>query len=121
MKRILLAIPLFLAFSWSAHAAAPACNNGGPRPQQSLDIASVTTGGTAVNALAAGNAICGGFIVTANAAGMCVNQKGTAVTSTTGDTTCVAQNVPFYLIPTSTAVSVNSSASSVALAGYGLK
>lgn len=84
-----------------------------------LDISSVTTGGTAVNALAAGHASAGGFVVTSNAAGICINERGAAGTASSGDTACVAQNQPYYLAPTSNAISVNSSSSSVTLAGYG--
>ena len=97
--------------------------NGTVKPQAltqvPLDVASVTTGGTAVAALSAGHATAGGFVVTANSAGICVNEIGTAGTASSGNTTCVAQNVPYYLAPTTNAVSVNSSASSVTLAGYG--
>ena len=105
-------------------AASPAWGQGPKPPLYTLiplDVGSVTTGGTAVAALAAGHATAGGFVVTSNAAGICINQRGTAVTSTTGDTACVAQNVPFYLVPSKNAVSVNSASSSVTIAGYGLQ
>lgn len=87
----------------------------------SLDVATVTTGGTPVTAINAGHAVCGGVLVTSNAAGMCVNQNGDAGTATAGDTICVAQNVPYYVIPSAKAVSVNSTASSVAIGGYGFQ
>lgn len=87
-----------------------------------LDISSVTTGGTAVNALSATHSSAGGFVMTANAAGICINQIGGAAgTSTSGSTTCVAQNQPYYIAPSANAVSVNSTASGVALAGYGFE
>ncbi len=86
-----------------------------------LDIATVTTGGTAVTALNAGNAAAGGWLVTSNAAGICVNINGVAGTATTGDTTCVAQNQAYYIPPTFHPVSVNSSASSVNFGGNGFK
>jgi len=87
-----------------------------------LDVATVTTGGTAVNALAANHATAGGYLVTANAAGLCVDQTTTAgtVTGTPKTTVCVVQNQPYFLIPNTHAVSVNSTASGVALAGMGL-
>ena len=84
-----------------------------------LDIASVTTGGVAVNALSATHAARGGYVITAHAAGICVNVLGSAGTATTGSTTCVPSNTPYRIPPTATAVSVNSSASSVLIAGYG--
>lgn len=87
----------------------------------SLDVSSVTTGGTAVTALLATHANHGGFLVTANAAGICVNSAGGAAgTSTSGDTICVGQNIPYSIPPTANAISVNSSASSVTFAGNGL-
>jgi len=88
-----------------------------------LDIATVTTGGTAVTALNAGHAAAGGWLATANSAGICVDQVTTAgtTTGTPSSTGCVAQNVPFYLVPSTHAVSVNSSGSSVSLGGEGLQ
>lgn len=85
-----------------------------------LDIKTVTTGGTAVAALNPGNAARGGYLVTSNAAGICINLVGVAGTVTTGDTICVAANQPYYLPPMIGSVSVNSTASSVAISGYGL-
>jgi cyanophycinase-like exopeptidase len=115
-----LALAAFLLVPTAGHSQTLSCSTVTHFPV-SLRIASVTTGGTAVAALNAGDAVCGGFIVTANAAGMCVNQNGAAGTASSGDTVCVAQNVIFPLFPSSGAVSVNSSASTVALAGYGLR
>jgi len=88
-----------------------------------LDVSTVTTGGTAVTALATGHASAGGFIVTSNAAGLCVDQYQTAgtVTGTPSSTACVAMNVPYQLVPSAHAVSVNSTASGVALGGEGLQ
>ena len=93
----------------------------GSRTIVPLDISSVTTGGTAVSALSAGHATAGGFLVTSNAAGICVNQVGAAGTATSGNTQCVAQNQAFALVPSAAAVSVNSSASSVTFGGEGLQ
>ena len=88
---------------------------------QALDVSTVTTGTTAVTALTAGHAIHGGFLVTANIAGICVNVAGGAAgTATSGNTICVPQNVPYTIPPTTNAVSVNSGASSVTFAGNGL-
>ena len=84
-----------------------------------LDIAVVTTAGTAVNALAANHAQSGGWVATANVAGICVNVRGVATTTSSGDTFCVAQNVIYQLPNTKNAISVNSTASGVAIAGNG--
>lgn len=86
-----------------------------------LDVSAVTTGATAVTALAAGHATAGGILATANAAGMCIDQHTTAgtVTGTPSTTICVLQNVVFNLIPSTAAVSVNSTAA-IAFGGEGL-
>ncbi len=88
-----------------------------------LDVATVTTGQTAITALVATHASGGGFIITSNTAGICVDQTTTAgyATGSPSTTTCVAANQPYYLVPSGGAVSVNSTASSVALAGWGLQ
>lgn len=104
----------------TASGAASVIISPGTMAPTALDVATVTTGGAAVNALAAGHATKGGFLVTANAAGMCVNQIGAAGTATSGNTVCVAQNQRYNLVPSTGAVSVNSSASAVTLAGEGL-
>ena len=87
-----------------------------------LDIDSVTTGTTAVVALNAGHAVHGGFLITSNSAGICVDSSGDAGagTATAGNTICVNPNVPYYIPPTTNAISVNSTASSVTFAGNGL-
>lgn len=86
-----------------------------------LDVSAIVTGGTAVTALTAGHATAGGIIITANAAGICVDQHTTAgtVTGTPSTTMCVPQNIVFNLVPNSGAVSVNSTAAA-ALGGEGL-
>ena len=116
--RALWVLLFVLAVPLAAHAQPVSCQRV-TYNIISLDIATVTTGGTAVNALSAGHAVCGGFVVTSNSAGICVNQKGTAGTATLGDTACVAANVPYYLAPTANAISVNSTSSSVSLGGNG--
>lgn len=88
-----------------------------------LAVSTVTTAGTAVTALAAGQRTAGGYLVTSNAAGICVSENGTAGTATgyTGSvmTVCVAANQPYNLLANAGAVSVNSTASNVAFSGYG--
>lgn len=84
-----------------------------------LDNTSVTTAGTPVNALNAGHATAGGFIHTTNAAGMYVAQIGSAGTVDGGSTVFVPANTTYTVIPSAAAVSVNSTASATAIAGYG--
>lgn len=84
-----------------------------------LDITSVTTAGTAVNVLNAGHATAGGFIHTINAAGMYVAQIGNAGTVDGGNTVFVPANVTYGIIAQAGAVSVNSTANSTAISGYG--
>lgn len=87
-----------------------------------LDLSMVVTGGVAVTALNANHAVGGGFLVTANTAGICVDQQTIAgtVTGTPASTICAVQNQQINLVPSSHAVSVNSSGSSVTFAGEGL-
>lgn len=95
-----------------------------PRTLVPLDIATVSTGGTAVTALNAGHATAGGSLMTANSAGICVDQiaaNAGTVTGTPSSTQCVGQNVLFNLVPSNRAVSVNSTGSNVLFAGQGLQ
>ena len=88
-----------------------------------LDVGTVATGGTAVTALASGHATAGGFVGTSNAAGICVDQYQTAgtVTGTPSTTWCVYPGQPYALVPSTHAVSVNSTASGVSIVGEGLQ
>ena len=101
------------------------CLSGAARAQTygivPLDASTVVTGGTAITALKNGHAIHGGTLITGNTAGMCVDQTQTAgtVTGTPSTTVCVPAATPFYLVPNNHSVSVNSTASSVAIAGWG--
>jgi hypothetical protein len=117
-------IPVFLAALFCAGGVGHAVTVTVPGSLTIIPLAvsAVTTGGTAVTAIATNGASAGGTLVTANAAGICVDQVTTAgtVTGTPSTTVCVAQNVPYYLVPNTHAVSVNSASSSVAFAGWGL-
>jgi hypothetical protein len=90
-----------------------------------LDIAVVTTTGTPVTVLGPGEHVAGGFIITANAAGVCISENGPAGVATgyvgTVETVCVAANVSYLLSATGGPVSANSTASGVNLSGYGLR
>lgn len=89
-----------------------------------LDVKTVTTGGTAVIALTAGHRTAGGFLFNpaAAAAALCINEIGTASgTTSSGDTTCIAAGQSYVLAPSTAAASVISSDSSHPFSGYGLQ
>ncbi len=87
-----------------------------------LDVATVTTGGTAVTALLAGNRLAGGWIsnpVTATA-NLGINEIGTAAgTTSAGNTTFIVPGQTYTLTPSGNAVSVISSDSTHAFSGMG--
>lgn len=88
-----------------------------------LDVKTVTTGGTAVTAIAAGNRANGGWIQNPSTAttALCINELGTATgTTSSGDTTCIAPGQSYNLIPSPKAVSVIASDSAHAFSGYGM-
>jgi hypothetical protein len=88
-----------------------------------LDVKTVTTGGTAVQALAPGHRNSGGWLQNPSTAtvGLCINELGTASgTSSNGDTTCIAPGQSYNLIPSPKGVSVVTSDAAHAFSGYGL-
>jgi hypothetical protein len=88
-----------------------------------LDVATVTTGGTAVTALLVGHRTSGGWLMnpsTATAA-LCINERGTATTTAGGDVTCIAPGQTYLLAPTREAVSVVSSDGPHPFSGYGFQ
>lgn len=89
-----------------------------------LDVASVTTGGTAVTALAAGNHSYGGWIhnpITATI-NLCINEQATASgTTSAGALTCIGPGQTYVLSVGMGAVSVISSDSAHAFSGQGLR
>lgn len=96
----------------------------GQRTLVTLDVKTVTTGATPVNAIAAGHRTAGGFLT--NPAGatvaLCINEIGTASgTTSSGDTTCIVPGQTYGVAPASGAVSVVSSDSSHPFSGYGLQ
>jgi hypothetical protein len=96
----------------------------GQRTMVTLDTKTVTTGGTAVVAIAAGNRTGGGWLFNPETATapLCINEIGTASgTSSAGDTTCIGAGRPYNVTPAAGAVSVVSSDSSHPFSGYGLK
>lgn len=89
-----------------------------------LDIHTVTTGGTAVTALNAGNRTAGGWIqnpVGATAA-LGINEIGTASgTTSSGNTTFLQPGQTYTLTPSPNAVSVISSDSTHPFSGMGFQ
>ena len=88
-----------------------------------LDVKTVTTGGTAVAALTAGHRTAGGILCNPQGAtiNLGVNEIGTAAgTTSSGDTTFIIPGQCYKVAPASTAVSVISSDSSHPFSGYGL-
>jgi hypothetical protein len=96
----------------------------GARTIITLDIKTVTTGGTAVTAIAAGNRTAGGYIQNPPTAtvNLCYNEIGTAVgTVTNGDTICIVPGASVVFFASGNAVSVITSDSAHAFGGYGAK
>lgn len=87
-----------------------------------LDVATVTTGGTAVTAIIAGHRSAGGWIynpITATA-NLGINEIGTATgTTSAGSTTFIVPGQSYPLAASGNAVSVISSDSSHAFSGQG--
>ena len=122
MRRHLLAGAALLACAASANAATTTVT--GPQTIIALDVAVVTTGGTAVVALTAGHKSAGGWIQNpvGAAAPLCINEIGTASgTTSSGNTTCIAAGATYLLTPSIGSVSVVSSDSAHAFSGYGLQ
>lgn len=97
--------------------------NPGARTVVTLDVKTVTTGGTAVTAIAAGHRTAGGFLLNPVGAtiALCINEIGAASgTTSSGDTTCIQPGQSYTVAPASTAVSVVSSDSAHPFSGEGL-
>lgn len=108
----------------SAANPVPVSSAPGARTLVTLDVKTVTTGGTAVTALSAGHRTAGGFIMNPLSAtiNLCINEIGTATgTTSSGDTTCIAPGQSYALAAAAGAVSVISSDSSHPFSGYGLQ
>lgn len=104
-------------------ATQPTSTTPGTRTLVPLDVATVTTGGTAVTALTAGHKSAGGFIQNPPSAtiNLCINEIGTATgTTSAGSTTCITSGQTYNLSPSTGAVSVISSDSAHPFSGYGL-
>lgn len=94
----------------------------GPITLVPLDAATVTTGGTAVTALAAAHRNKGGWLFNPNTAtvNLCINEIGAASgTVSAGNTTCIVPGQTYVLAASPNAVSVVSSDSAHPFSGYG--
>lgn len=94
-----------------------------PRTIVALDVATVTTGGTAVTALTAGHKTAGGFLVNPKGAtiDLCINEQAAASgTTSAGGLVCILPGQAYTLTPSTGSVSVITSDSSHPFAGYGL-
>lgn len=88
-----------------------------------LDVATVTTGGTAVTALIAGHRTAGGFLLNPIGAtiNLCINEQATASgTTSAGALTCILPGQSYTLAPAAGAVSVITSDSTHPFSGEGL-
>ena len=88
----------------------------------SLDVATVTTGGTAVTALTAGHRSSGGWIQNPPTAttNLCINERAIPATTTAGgDVVCLVPGQTLVLAASPNAVSVVSSDSAHPFSGYG--
>ena len=96
--------------------------NPGARTIVPLDIATVTTGGTAVTALSAGHRTAGGWLLNPVGAtvNLCINEVTTASgTTSAGSLTCITPGQGYAVAAAAGAVSVISSDSSHPFSGYG--
>lgn len=86
-----------------------------------LSAGTVTTGGTAVTALAAGHAAKGGWISNplTNTGTLCISETGTAGTANSVSTVCLPPGGTLTLPATGVAISANSTTSSLTFIGYG--
>lgn len=100
----------------------PVLTKPAPYTLVTLDVATVTTGGTAVTALSAGHRTAGGWISNPATAtiNLGINEIGTASgTTSAGNTTFIAPGQTYTLAPSANAVSVISSDSSHPFSGLG--
>ena len=112
--------PCFIQYG----SAIPVTISPGPRTIVPLDVSTVTTGGTAVTALATGHKTAGGFLYNPIGAtiNLCINEQGTASgTTSAGALTCIQPGQAYTLAPSAGAVSVITSDSSHPFSGYGLQ
>lgn len=114
----LLVALLLAGASWAANTPV----YPGLRVVFSLDVSIVTTGGTAVTAIAQGHRTAGGWLFNPASAtvNLCINEIGTASgTASQGDLTCIVPGQTFLVVPGSGPVSVVTSDSLHPFSGEG--
>lgn len=122
MRRSLFAGLMLLALATSVHASTPTLPT--PLNLVPLNVATVTTGGTAAVAVLAGNKTAGGWIQnpTGAAAALCIDEIDTAVgTTSSGNTTCISAGTIYTMTPSIGSVTVISSDSAHAFSGMSFK
>lgn len=107
----------------SASGGGGTSTSPGPLAIVPLDVASVTTGASAVTALTAGHRNKGGWLLNPVGAtvNLCINEAGGTASGTTsaGSLVCITPGNSFNLAPSALAVSVVTSDSAHAFAGEG--
>ena len=124
MIRLLLACLALLALASPSRAAT--VTTPGSVTINPLDVSIVTTGGTAVTAIAAGHRSAGGWILNPStasaAASFCVNETAAASgTTSAGSLTCIVPGQTYTVAPGLGPVSVVSSDSAHAFSGLGFQ
>jgi hypothetical protein len=119
MNKWLIAWLVSFAMCTGAQAQQPA--TPGTITLVPLDVATVTTGGTAVTALIAGHRSKGGWLNNPSTAttNLCVAEVGTAASIPGGNTTCLVPGQTLVLTASANAVSVVASDSSHVFSGVG--
>ncbi len=121
-------------FQWNGTAWVPAPGGSSSYPTSvsttpatrtlvPLDVATVTTGGTAVTALSAGHRSAGGWLYNPSTAtiSLCINETGSTASGTVSlsSLTCIPPDRTYQLTPSANIVSVVSSDSAHGFSGYG--
>jgi hypothetical protein len=123
MKKLLGAAAIIVLLGGTSWAAGPNVPpKAGSYTIVPLDIATVTTGGVAVTALAAGHRTAGGWLLNPIGAtvNLCINEVAVASgTTSAGSLTCIEPGRTYALAASPNAVSVVSSDSSHPFSGQG--
>jgi hypothetical protein len=125
IKSLLAPLALLLVIAGAREASAQTTTRtlNAPRNYVPLDISTVTTGGVAVTALAAGHRTAGGWLFNPVEATvkLCIDESGATAAGTTssGNVTCVAPGTTYMLMPGPASVSVITSDSAHAFSGQG--
>lgn len=121
MIRVLLTLALL---ALAAPSRAATVTVPGSLTINPLDVSTVTTGGTAVTAIAAGHRSAGGWIYNPSTAtvNLCINEVAAASgTTSQGSLTCIPPDRTYVIAPGIGSVSVVSSDSAHPFSGYGFQ